>query len=234
MATATLTGPVLLPGDDEPVVGAQVRVKLVAGGARTPGHVAGSARQGEWSDVTGDDGDFSVEVPVLAANDSGNFPATDYLLVTVGGGRHPTYQVKVKPTTEGSWVFSDPAIRVFTDVPPEVVFAQPQVTSEQAAAAIASYLTDNPVDVSAEVEAYFGANPPLLVANNGSDVDDPAAFLTAIGGATPASVTAASDAIRTDLDPLLLKESTEPAVRSDTPNVKLQIVDGSVYVEIDS
>lgn len=191
----TLTGPVLFPGDDEPWVGADVKVRLVAGTASALAHVHGTARAGVWKSRTDASGDFSVSVPALPTDDPDDVnPAQAYYEVTVGGGRFPKYLRKIKPTTDDtSYVVTDPEIAGETEdlLPPEFVQVVPEIDD----AAVAAYFEDNPIDVSTLVADALAADPPLTVANNGSDITDAAAFRLAIGAASDTDVAALISAL---------------------------------------
>jgi hypothetical protein len=96
-------------------------------------------------------------------------------------------------------VFTDPSIGGETEdlLPPDFVQIEPSITTEDIELIVNDYFTDNPIDVETEVAAALAADPPLLVGNDGSDVNDPAAFLTAIGGADAADTSAALNTTRT-------------------------------------
>lgn len=190
--TAVLTGPVLLP-DGTPMAGAQVKVELVSGNARSVGHVyenGGSARVAPAPTEVDADGNFTVEVPTLAEENV--YPPSSYYTVTVGGGRWPKFTRKIKPINDSTYVISDPTIGGETEdlLPPDFVQMVPDLTTEDIDLAVAAYLVANPVDVETEVAAALAADPPLLVSNNGSDIVDDDGFRLAIGAASDSDVAA--------------------------------------------
>lgn len=186
---------------------------MVAGGARTPGHVNGTARAGIASATTDDDGDFSIDVEPLPTDDEGIYPPQAYYLVTFGGGRFKAYQVKVKPTEDGTYVITDPDVVGETEdlLPPEFVQVVPEIDD----AAVVAYFTDNPIDVTDEVATVFAATPPLFAANNLDDVDDAATARLNIGAASDTDVAALINALAERISTLEQLEALNPAVRTD-------------------
>lgn len=215
--TVTLIGPILLPGDDEPMADADVMVRLVAGSARDVGHAyangsTASARiPGPWKTKTDSAGDFSVTVPTIS--DTSLYPSGAWYECTIGGGRWGKFVVKVQPTVDGTYVVTDPAI-IGTDlVPPEFVQVDP--SDDAAAAAVLTYFESNPIDVSDEVAAALALDPPLIVDQALAElVGNEAVARANIGAAADSDVSAQLTILANRIAALELAESTAPAVRA--------------------
>jgi hypothetical protein len=210
---AVLTGPVT-KADGSPLVGAPVKVRLVAGGARVPGHLTDHAVAGTAEAETDAAGNFAIEVPALPTEDPLVYPPEAYYEITVGGGRFDKYVRKVKPTDNETYVITDPLIGGEDLLPPEFVQITPTITSADVEAIVLQYFVDNPIDVEDEVAAALAADPPFLVANNLSEVTDPAAARLAIEAASDTEMDAADTALSNRLDAIDAYESTHPAVRA--------------------
>lgn len=224
--TATLTGPVYEADGTTPMAGALVKVKLIAGGPRTPGHANGSAIASEWSDTTDDNGDFSVTVPVI---DTNVYPDSAYYEVHVGGGRYPQTLVKVQPVIDGTWVYTDPDIRGETLLPPEFVQLIPGVTLADVSALVDQYHIDNPTDVTDEVAAALLADPPLLVANALSElVGNEANARLSIGAASDSDVSALITALTARVAALELFINTTVFVTAEGVTSAVLTVPGGV------
>jgi hypothetical protein len=188
------------------MAGATVKVRLVAGDARTPGHVNGTIRAGIASTTVDTDGNFTLEVPSLNPANTAVFPAQAYYSIVTGGGRWPKYEWKVKPLTDTTYVLSDPTIGGETEdlLPPEFVQIEPDITPEDIEAIVVQYFIDNPIDVTAQVDAANLAHPPLYADQKLLELAAPADATDT--GAVIAALTARIEALE-------LAENTDAAIR---------------------
>jgi hypothetical protein len=200
------------------MAGAAVKVRLVAGDARTPGHVNGTIRAGIATTTVDVDGNFTLEVPSLNPANTAVFPAQAYYSVVTGGGRWPKYEWKVKPLTDTTYVLSDPTIGGETEdlLPPEFVQIEPDITPEDIEAIVIQYFIDNPIDVTAQVDAANLAHPPLYADQKLVELVDPADAAQArlnIGAASDTDTGAVIAALTARIEALELVENTDPALR---------------------
>jgi hypothetical protein len=200
------------------MAGATVKVRLVAGDARTPGHVNGTIRAGVASTTVDTDGNFTLDVPSLNPANTAVFPAQAYYSVVTGGGRWPKYEWKVKPLTDTTYVLSDPQIGGETEdlLPPEFVQIVPEITPDDIQAIVVQYFIDNPIDVEAEVDAANLAHPPLYADQQLAELAAPADAALArlnIGAAGDTDTAAVIAALVSRIEALELAENTDPALR---------------------